>query len=145
MAWFADLSPCSYFGQEHAEFLRAVGWLEREHSFTTGSVDDPVYRRLVELSRSPWEPAAFMGIHGCELCQYEPGQSGKTNLFLPGDGVIYVCPELITHYMNAHHYAPPPEFCQAVVNCPEMRSMQYFKALLAGGARSLVNAARGQV
>jgi hypothetical protein len=144
MAWFADLSPCSYFGQEYAGFLRAVGWLERTHDFTTGTVDASVYRRLVELLQAPWEPRTFLGTHGCQLCHYEPGRHGRRNLFVPGDGVVYVCPELVVHYMNAHGYAPPGEFCQAVANCPEMSSAQYFKALLAGGARALVFAARGE-
>ena len=144
MAWFADLSPCTYFGQEHAGFLRAVGWLERDHSFTTASVDVSVYRRLMDLFQSPWQPFMFLGIHGCQLCHYEPGCNGTKNLFLGGDGVVYVCPELITHYMNAHHYAPPQEFCQAVMNCPEMSSAQYFKALLTGGARALVFAGRDE-
>jgi len=49
MAWFADLSLCTYFGQEYAGFLRAVGWLECDHSFTTGSVDVSVHRRLIDF------------------------------------------------------------------------------------------------
>ncbi len=144
MAWFADLSPCTYFGQEFASFLRAVGWLERGHAFATGPVDVLIYRRLVELLQSPWEPFLLLGTHGCQLCHYEPGRSGRRNLFLPGDGVVYVCPELVAHYMNAHGYAPPQEFCQAVLGCPELSTASYFKALLAGGARALVFAARGE-
>jgi hypothetical protein len=58
-------------------------------------------------------------------------------LFIPGNGRIYVCPELIVHYMNAHGYAPPAEFCDAVLACPPMRSQQYFKELLANGGRRL--------
>jgi hypothetical protein len=144
MAWFADLSPCSYFGREHSEFLRAVGWLERGHAFPTGTTDVSVYQRLLDLAKSPWEPMMFLGNHGCHLCQYEPGRIGRWNLFVPGDGVVYVCPDLITHYMNAHYYVPPQEFCQAVLNCPEMSSAQYFKAMLGGGARALVFAGRGE-
>jgi hypothetical protein len=144
MAWFADLAACSYFGQEYATFLRAVGWLARDHTFTTGTVDVSVYSRLVELLQWPWEHGVFVGHHGCELCHYEPGRYGTRNLFVPGDKVVYVCPELITHYMNAHRYAPPQDFCQAVLNCPEMSSRDYFKALIAGGAGALVFAGRGE-
>jgi len=138
MAWFANFSPCTYFGQEHAGFLRAVGWLERGHEFKTGAVDRLVYRRLQELLQDPWQPAVFLGVHGCELCQYEPGGHGKRNLFLPGTGTVYVSPDLIAHYMNAHCYAPPDEFCAAVMNCPKMSSAAYFKALVLAGARVLV-------
>ena len=46
--------------------------------------------------------------------------------------------------MNVHDYAPPAEFCAAILACPEMSSAAYFKALLAGGARALVFMARGE-
>jgi hypothetical protein len=57
--------------------------------------------------------------------------------------VAFVCPELVTHYMNAHGYRPPEEFCRAMLACPPMRSMPYLKALLAG-ARPLVQAVGGE-
>jgi hypothetical protein len=141
--WFADLSPIIYFGHEHATYLRAIGWLEHGQAFAKGVVDAQVYRRLVALLKEPWEPFVFMGVHGCGLCHYEPACYGAKNVYVPGDGVVYVCPELVTHYMNAHQYAPPHDFCDAVLKCPEMSSSQYFRALLAGGAKSLVFAARG--
>ena len=73
MAWYADLSACDYFGSEHALYLRAVGWLEREHPFPCGDpVDQPVVDRRVTLSRNPWSPMATAGFHGCSLCRYSP-------------------------------------------------------------------------
>lgn len=141
MAWYPDLSMCSYFGPEFGACLLAVGWLERGHSFPTGSVDPAVYARLLELLKNPWEPAITLGFHRCDLCLYE-GVPGKRNLFIPADGKVLVCPELITHYMNAHAYQPPEEFCRAVLACPAMRSMAYLKALLAD-ARPLVQFGTG--
>ncbi len=79
-----------------------------------------------------------MGVHPCGLCRYGGEAHGKNNLFIPGDGCIFVCPELVTHYMNAHRYAPPGEFCRAVLECPPMGSMEYLKSLLASGGRPLV-------
>jgi hypothetical protein len=139
MAWYEDLAPCDYFGPAAAACLRAVGWLERGRPFLTGPVAAAVYARLVELVKDPWQPGIFMGFHRCDLCLYE-GASGRRNLFIPAGGVAFVCPELVTHYMNAHAYQPPDEFCAAVLACPEMRSMPYLKALLAA-ARPLVQAA----
>ncbi|HKV77945.1 MAG TPA: hypothetical protein VJP02_07395 [Candidatus Sulfotelmatobacter sp.] len=37
MAYYADLSPCDYFGRWQ-EVLIAVGWLEPGHSFARGKV-----------------------------------------------------------------------------------------------------------
>jgi len=139
MAWHEDLMPFTELGAECATCLRAVGWLERGHPFPTGSVDRAVYTRLVELLEHPWEPAVTMGFHRCDLCLYD-GPPGKRNLFVPADGFVFVAPELVAHYMNAHEYRPPDEFCAAVLACPAMRSMPYLKALLAVG-RPLVQTA----
>jgi hypothetical protein len=49
---------------------------------------------------------------------------------VPGDGAIYCCPELITHYINAHEYAPPAAFAAAVIACPDTRSMEYKRLLV---------------
>jgi hypothetical protein len=139
MVWFADLSPCTYFGEECASFLRAVGWLERAKPFPSGPVESEVFGRLVELLKNPWQPGMFMGFHRCDLCLYEGNATSVRNLFIPGGSVVFVCPELVVHYMNAHWYRPPDEFCRAVLACPAMRSVPYLKALLASGARPLVH------
>ena len=141
MAWFSDLSSCAYFGEEFAGALKAIGWLERGREYPVGRAEQSIYRKLVALRREPWQPMVSMGVHECDLCQYE-GEIGSANIFIPANGFLYVCPELITHYMNAHGYLPPDEFCEAVLSCPEMRSVAYMKAILANGGRPLVSAGR---
>ena len=89
-----------------------------------------MYARLVELLKNPWEPSITMGFHECDLCLYH-GEPGKRNLYVPAGGVVFVAPELVAHYMNAHGYRPPVEFCAAVLACPPMRSVPYLKALMA--------------
>ena len=51
------------------------------------------------------------------------------NLFIPSDGFLYVCSELILHCINDHQYSPPNEFCAAVLTCPSMHSIAYLKAV----------------
>lgn len=142
MAWYEDLAECDYFGGHPAPSLRAVGWLERDRGFVQGPVDRQVYERLQELLKRPWEPMVAGGRHECDLCLYE-GTRGKSNLFIPGSGFLYVCPELIIHYMNAHGYKPPAEFCHAVLACPPMRSIIYLREILANGGRRLVHGGQG--
>jgi hypothetical protein len=132
MTWFADLTPCDYFSGGPAANLEAVGWLESGQPFPTGIVERAVYDKLVTLLKSPWQPVVTMGVHHCDLCTYG-GPAGSSNLFVPAGPRIFVCPELIVHYMNAHGYLPPSEFCHAVTACPPMRSMSYLKALRAAG------------
>src|SRR3954451_6309501 len=140
MTWFADLSPCSYFGDVCAPVLRSVGWLEKEQNFVTATREPHVYVALKGFCVDPWQPVVTPGVHECSLCEYEPEMRGTRNLFIPGSGFLYVCPELTLHYMNAHGYGPPEEFCGAVLNCPPMRSIEYMKSVLANGGRQLMTA-----
>ena len=146
--WIADLSP--YGDDEH--FL-AVGYLARGQAFTTGDVSVEFFTRLCQLLQNPWNPAYPAGLHLCEFCRFTYGALARfgdytvssvsnCELFVPGDGVIYVAPISIAHYIDAHEYSPPAEFCEAVLRCPPMRSMAYFKALLDNGARELVKNSR---
>ena len=134
--WFEDLSPCTYFPTEVP--LTAVGWLDADHHFTTGPVDRIVYDALIALLANPWQPLVAMGPHQCNLCRFKPEARGSANLFLPAGRIMYVSPEMILHYINAHGYAPPKCFCDAALSCPPMRSMNYLRAVRnAGGARML--------
>ncbi len=38
---------------------------------------------------------------------------------------------------DSHQYRPPHMFQQAVMACPEMRSMDYLKAILANGSKGI--------
>jgi hypothetical protein len=58
---------------------------------------------------------------------------GASNVFVPGEGVIYVAPSMIAHYIDAHNYEPPAVFWEAVMKCPEMGSDAYGQALILNG------------
>lgn len=137
MATYSDLAPLPYFGGEYSDVLRAVGWLGRESDFRKGSVDVTVYRRLLELLSNPFQPIVTPGFHECELCQFDRAP-GSANLYIPGDGFLYVAPELIGHYINVHDYRPPDEFCAAVMTCPDTHGMEYKKLFLLNGGRRLL-------
>lgn len=144
MTWFADLTPCDFISSIADGPFLAVGWLRRAGDFPTGSTSRDVFARLVDLVRDPWQPFVTAGNHECDLCQFEPEAVGSKNLFVPGDGVIYVAPELITHHINAHRYRPPEEFCKAVLACPPMQSIDYKRMLLENGARQLIQSMSGK-
>jgi hypothetical protein len=139
MNYITDLSPCAYFCD--SEKLIAVGWLEKGKPYRTGNVDEAFFARLIELLIGPWQPGVFGGFHSCDFCRFSaapPGvhyegqfvSTGHANLFVPGEGVLYAAPSMIAHYIVAHEYAPPELFCEAVMRCPPMHSMDYLKALL---------------
>jgi hypothetical protein len=142
---YDDLTPCTYFGDETEGKLLAVGWLEGDQPYTRGAVSTALLDRLFELLAKPWNRSLFLGYHECSLCdlaRYRLTHNGRTvsvgnqNLFVPGDGLLYVAPSLIVHYILAHGYAPPHEFCDAVLRCPPMSSPEYFQAIAANGPGS---------
>jgi hypothetical protein len=133
MVWYADLSPMGSFGIAGGSGLRAVGWLERGRPFDTGPVGILVYWRLVDHINAP-PVSCSMGTHGCDLCLYEGEKQSNRELLIPAGDVTFMCPVLITHYMNAHGYRPPDEFCRAVLDCPPIGSAEYFEMLTASGA-----------
>ena len=75
------------------------------------------------------------GYHYCHLCIRDLGGESRLqsldrdarndlHLSLPresaefrvkGTGVVYAVPQLVLHYIAAHHYLPPAEFCEAVM------------------------------
>lgn len=153
MTYFADLSPCKYFSCDDENKLIAVGWLDREHPYERGPMEEPVVARLCELLVDPWQPAIAMGPADCEFCRFSYGPAsfsyggstaglGVSNIFIPADGFLFVAPSLILHYIDSHEYAPPKEFCDAVLKCPEMRSMDYLRALLASGPKGFTSLAK---
>jgi hypothetical protein len=143
MAEFEDLAPLTYFGKWE-ESLSAVGWLEATVGFARGAVSEIFFEKLVRLCVNPWQPATAAGHHPCSMCRFTGGppsislggmtvQLGVSNLFVPSKSTIFVAPTLIVHYIDAHEYQPPEVFQQAVLDCPDMRSMAYLKLIKARG------------
>ena len=140
--------------------LRSVGWLSYEHAFSIGPVPLTVFTRLERLLEAPFQPRGYLGSHRCDLCAatrfdalseaiqragfperrvdlppviLRRKSEGIRNLLVPGEHEVYVCPELIIHYIADHGYSPPGEFCRAVLRCPPIPSMRYFHALIRAG------------
>jgi hypothetical protein len=135
--WIEDFSP-------YIESTRifAIGWLERGHPYPMGEAPLEVFTKLKTLLVNPWQPAVAAGYHPCDLCLYEPEKAGTHNLFVPGEKCLYVTPELILHYINAHQYRPPDEFCEAVLQCPPMRSAEYRRTLATSAGPGLLRKLR---
>jgi hypothetical protein len=139
VAWFPDLGSIDYFSTHERVPLLPVGWLDGVHEFATGVVATDDFARLKELLVDPWAPMHFMGWHECELglhagMSFPQVPSGYRNLFVPSGSVLYVAPEMILHYIEAHRYRPPDEFLTAIRECPPMGGVQYQRALDDAGA-----------
>ncbi len=144
MAYYADLSPRPYFDSEMADNRVAVGWLDAAHPYAQGKVSESFLDKLIDLLVKPWAPMYLLGHAEClwwgvdDDARYNGSSAvvGTPNLFVPGDGFLYAAPSMIAHYILAHTYAPPAEFCEAVLRCPPMRAPEYFEAIVQHGPAS---------
>lgn len=132
--WYEDLSIYGYLDEENTKPIYAIGWLENGKPYPTGKIQPEVYEKLSKLVENPWIYVLACGVHECDFC-YKV--SGNLNLTIPYNGKIYECPELITHYIEKHSYLPPKEFCEAVLACPPMDSVEYKQKIVENGGEPL--------
>ncbi len=129
MTYFPDMGVCDYFGLDHSGRLKAVGWLDSEFEYLTGEIDEGIFKHIEQLMQDPFQPVISAGLHQCNLCQFN-GPKGARNIFIPSNGDIIVCPELILHYIDCHAYLPPDIFINAIMQIKDTRGMVYKKQLL---------------
>lgn len=140
MTGINDLAPFEFFPFAGYKSLRSVGWIDSSTNYARGPVGREIFDKLFELLINPWQPFVSAGFHDCPLCRFTGGPRqigvnncditvGNSNLFIPDDQCVYVAPSTLIHYIDAHDYCPPLVFRQAVLRCPPMRSMDYFRAI----------------
>ena len=139
MTYFRDLDLVHYhYGPHSADYwqcpLLAIGWHEEE-PISTGHCPIHVVERLVELRHQfaeAFPEYSFRGLHACSLCGGDEStlRNSHINLFVPGGDVMYLATGRVDHYIAVHGYAPPSEFIDAVMDCPDPRSAQYAVAVL---------------
>jgi hypothetical protein len=127
--YFPDLTPYQYGRTEPRPNVQNVGWLCAAQPFRRGDPDERFVNALEQLVLSPMN--LYRGSHLCEFCSSPPAKTFPNGLRtiepLPGtmgngeirvaaaDGITYVAPVLVFHYVVAHNYLPPQEFVDAVM------------------------------
>lgn len=127
-----------------------IGWLNPSEDFKRGLVSNEFVTALFRLLLDPWQPGVTPGFHSCPFCPFSGGPGlfrmlesnetvtvGCNNLYVPAGDRVFLAPSLVIHYIDSHQYCPPDEFQSAVLVCPEMRSMEYLKALRASAPDTL--------
>jgi hypothetical protein len=144
LTYFPDLSPYEYWDLPEPDGLRVlnVGWLDAERPFPRSRPSEALLERL-------WRHCAIgvmqsRGLHTCELCGSSASnvverdgarwRLGDAELRIFGDRVVYACPQLLFHYVETHHYAPPDAFLGALETSPAPPEPAYFERLERLGA-----------
>jgi len=123
MTHFPDLSVYEY--SKRSGHALNVGWLGQGHSFETGPVSTDVRDALVRLAGNSVN--VMRGLHYCDFCDaesplYVETSDGQVRASLgtgeiqaiAENGVVYLAPTLLVHYIDAHDYLPPAVFLSAV-------------------------------
>lgn len=124
--WYPDLGTETQVWK--APCVRAVGWLDAEHEFPRGPSPPEVRERLAYFARLWGQStqalgwAAAGGPHRCHVCS---AFLASGNFGIPAGDVLYVCPEMIAHYVSAHDYLPPTEFLDAMMSAPGPGTIAY--------------------
>lgn len=140
--YFEDLSPYRYYADDNCwyefaddcefEKLLNIGWLDSNHSFPVGTIDDALFKILRDLvccipKRINIHFARIRGQHACNLCKAYAKirckiggmrHLGCTELRIPSreQKVVFTSPDMILHYIEEHSYLPPVEFLDALRN-----------------------------
>ncbi|HUF04288.1 MAG TPA: hypothetical protein VMM38_08945 [Aridibacter sp.] len=126
MTYYKDLSKrCMAASGWH---VRAIGWLDEAHRFRKGRTSEEFREKLrafaekasISMDTLGW--GYYFGLHTCELCEeYESG----LNFGVPAGRLLYVAPEMVSHYVDRHRYRPPKKFINAVLASPLPGSREY--------------------
>ena len=146
MTYFNDLSVYTYFASEKPWPLQNnVGWLGPGQSFPTAKPSESVLDLVWKFCKVRVNP--MRGIHPCHLCprgesHIPPSESHLSerngeHLILgsaeirsfSNRGAIFAAPNLIYHYIAAHHYRPPDEFVDSLSEGPCPPDPEYFLRL----------------
>ncbi|MFN2200806.1 MAG: hypothetical protein ACK2UO_06340 [Caldilineaceae bacterium] len=129
MSYYPDLGTKSQI--DSGAHIRAVGWLDDKHKYSSGDAPPGLVLKLEQFAAKWAESVEALGwpvacgTHVCELCgKFE--SSG--NFGVPAE-VLFVCPEMIAHYVAAHAYLPPQEFVEAVMSAPLPGTPEYVEAV----------------
>jgi hypothetical protein len=135
--YYQDLTPYQYIFVEKDSPTLNIGWLDSPHEYPQGQVSKLFLERLWLFCQSPVNQTR--GFHECEFCA-EPSfgvqlEQGDEQLWLGSaeirvfalDGTAYAAPNMIYHYIVDHHYLPPAEFVQAVVEGPLPDTPEYLE------------------
>ncbi|MCT9104998.1 hypothetical protein ACFWD7_12685 [Streptomyces mirabilis] len=122
MTYYADFSLYDYHAKPEG---LTIGWLEAGFDCSIDEVPEEDLANIIDLGSL--RQHASRGWHSCTLCpEYTEhtatsARAGFTYWLghaeirpVSDDGVLYVAPNLIIHYIVDHLYGPPAEFIDAV-------------------------------
>lgn len=110
----------------------AVGWLHPDHPFSQAEPATNFVLKLTQFAERSQASAMALGLgaaggyHTCEFCEQA---YGIANFGVPSGEKLFYSPEMIAHYVEAHRYAPPAEYIEAILVSPLPGTREYVNAV----------------
>jgi hypothetical protein len=116
---YVDLTPYEYAVKPGA-YKNAVniGWLDKGQDYTKGEVPVGFLKKLANAEIL----AHHKGGHRCPFCG--GGYSSQVH-YVQGNGIKYVFPQMLSHYISEHNYKPPQEFIDAVMSLKDKKEERF--------------------
>ena len=122
---FKDLTPYEFYLSFKLTDVLNVGWLTSDSCFEKRAPSRFLVDKLTNILLSD-DPHEFRVnpircVHSCNLCgahEFSTPFIGSCELWIPAGvtGGYFAAPSLIIHYIEAHHYRPPEDFDESVIN-----------------------------
>lgn len=135
--YFEDLTAYTYLHDKGSSRTLNVGWLDLSKSYQKGDVPLGFVERLRRIMLRRYQQTR--GFHTCPFCsgphaansigfnmqRYQQclrdGRLSSAEIRVKGeDSTWYATPQMIAHYVEAHHYVPPQVFIDAVMNVEDL-------------------------
>lgn len=131
---YEDLTPYEYQGYIDDKHLN-VGWLGDDPKRVPVSTSPATFCRKLRYAcgKTNLLRNRCMGVHVCPFCgEYK----GNGEVWVRGDnGIVYIAPQMIGHYVEAHGYSPPQEFKHAF-----NKNGVYIESKTVGDLKHMLNA-----
>lgn len=142
MTHFSDLSDYTYTSSSGRILTRNVGWLDAGHDFPRSDSVEGLLTCLWPFCLVSVCPSR--GRANCPLCgrigvvdrdekRYVLG-TAEIRVFDRAGQSAFAAPDLVYHYIEAHHYLPPSEFVDALQSGPQPQTEEYRGLLEKTGA-----------
>jgi hypothetical protein len=123
MTFFEDLTIHSYTQHAEEPAVLNVGWLGDGQPIRTGPTSAAFRAALKDLCDN--RIGLHRGFHVCQYCRRDSRDDwhtiGNGQIRIRAqNGLWYVAPTMIHHYVVEHDYQPPDEFIRAVMNPNEI-------------------------
>ncbi|MFS8065547.1 MAG: hypothetical protein ACMG6S_04160 [Byssovorax sp.] len=91
-----------------------IGWLDSRHEYPRGPSGEE-FKAVLEKMCNETRYHLWRARRDCPICKRELAGPLAAEIRVRGLDVVYAAPNVVSHHIAVHNYAPPQEFVEAVL------------------------------